>query len=87
MNLSRLIQEIQPWLVPLCVMFAWLFVVLLGLTIYGAINDTTARAKKMHQIPCSNCKFFTNDYRLKCTIHPLIANTEEAIDCKDYCVR
>jgi RNA polymerase subunit RPABC4/transcription elongation factor Spt4 len=38
----------------------------------------------MHQIPCHNCQFFTNNYRLKCTVHPSIANTEEAIDCSDY---
>ncbi len=38
----------------------------------------------MHQIPCSNCKFFTNDHRLKCTVSPSIANTEQAINCGDY---
>jgi hypothetical protein len=38
----------------------------------------------MHQIPCSRCGFFTNNYRLKCTVHPLAANTEAAIDCTDY---
>jgi hypothetical protein len=39
----------------------------------------------MHKIPCPNCQFFTNDHRLKCTIKPLIANTEDAISCQDYC--
>lgn len=38
----------------------------------------------MHQIPCSNCQFFTNDYRLKCTVNPSVANTERAINCCDY---
>jgi hypothetical protein len=38
----------------------------------------------MHEIPCSECKFFTNNHRLKCTVRPTIANTEEAIDCSDY---
>jgi hypothetical protein len=38
----------------------------------------------MHQIPCAKCQFFTNDHRLKCTVNPIIANTERAICCSDY---
>ena len=57
---------------------------LLGWTIVSAFLDAIARAKRMHQIPCANCRFFTNDYRLKCTMNPYIANTEKAIDCSDY---
>jgi hypothetical protein len=38
----------------------------------------------MHEIPCNGCQFFTNDYRLKCTVHPQIANSEAAINCRDY---
>jgi hypothetical protein len=41
-------------------------------------------AKTMHQIPCARCRYFTNDYRLKCSVHPQIANTEGAINCRDY---
>ncbi|HEY9823404.1 MAG TPA: hypothetical protein V6D35_21935 [Candidatus Sericytochromatia bacterium] len=44
-----------------------------------------ATAKRMHQIPCTGCQFFTNDYHLKCTVRPSIANSEEAINCSDYC--
>ena len=50
----------------------------------GAMLDIVARAKQMHQIPCTKCRFFTTDYRLKCTVQPHIANTEQAIDCSDY---
>ena len=39
----------------------------------------------MHQIPCSNCQFFTGDYQLKCALHPNTALSEEAIDCSDFC--
>ena len=82
--LYYLVQAIQPILVPLCFFFAWIFIVLVGWTLCSAMRDTAARAKRMHKIPCTNCQFFTNDYRLKCTIQPLIANTEKAIDCFDY---
>ena len=60
---------------------------LLGLAAWSLgslILDTVARAKKMHQIPCTKCLFFTGDYRLKCTVNPHIANTEAAIYCSDY---
>ncbi|MEP0748961.1 hypothetical protein [Coleofasciculus sp. FACHB-125] len=38
----------------------------------------------MHSVPCTNCRYFTGDYRLKCTVQPSIAQTEEAINCSDY---
>ena len=53
-------------------------------SIIGFIVDAIAQAKRMHQIPCTQCRFFTGDYRLKCTINPSVANTEEAIGCRDY---
>ena len=40
--------------------------------------------RRLHQIPCSRCTYFTRDYRLKCTVHPTIALTEDAIACRDY---
>jgi len=54
------------------------------LTIWSTIKDFLAKSKSMHQVPCSNCQFFTSDYRLKCTVHPSIANSERAINCRDY---
>jgi hypothetical protein len=40
--------------------------------------------KRLHQIPCSSCAFFTGDYRLKCTVNPVTAMSEEAINCRDF---
>ena len=82
--LYYLVKLIQPVLIPICFVFAWIFLILLAWSIVSGIRDTTARAKKMHEIPCSNCDFFTNDYRLKCTVDPISANTELALKCKDY---
>ncbi len=53
-------------------------------SLWTAARDSVAIAKQMHQVPCPGCQFFTDDYRLKCTVHPSIANTEEAIDCGDF---
>lgn len=38
--------------------------------------------KKLHQVPCNRCIYFTGDYRLKCTVNPLMALSEETIDCR-----
>ena len=57
-------------------MFCW--------SLLGMIWDAVAKAKTMHQIPCTNCRFFSGDYRLKCTVNPHTANTEQAINCPDF---
>jgi hypothetical protein len=82
--ISFLIHGIQPLLVPICFVVAWTVTVLVVLSLWTAARDSVATAKQMHQIPCTGCQFFTDNYRLKCTVRPSIANTEEAINCLDY---
>lgn len=84
--ISFLIDGIQPLLTPICFLTAWTIIILVFLNIVTATQDTLRTAQKMHKIPCHSCQFFTNNYRLKCTVNPYIANTEEAIGCKDYAV-
>lgn len=38
----------------------------------------------LHKIPCAQCAYFTGDYRLKCTVNPLTAMSENAIGCPDF---
>ncbi|MGB3692529.1 MAG: hypothetical protein WA896_08375 [Spirulinaceae cyanobacterium] len=82
--LYYLVHTLGPFFKPIGFLFVWLFLLILAWSLFSAVRDTITRAKEMHQVPCSNCQFFTNDYRLKCTIKPNIANTEQAIDCSDY---
>ncbi len=82
--LYSLLQVIQPVAVPLCFVLGWTFVALLLWNVGAAVRDGIIEAKKMHQIPCANCQFFTRDYHLKCTVHPAKALSHEAIDCTDY---
>ncbi|MEH1841969.1 MAG: hypothetical protein V7L20_25365 [Nostoc sp.] len=82
--ISLLIHGIQPLLIPICFVVAWTVTILAVLSLWTAARDSVTTAKQMHQIPCSGCQFFTDNYRLKCTVRPSIANTEEAIDCLDY---
>ncbi len=49
-----------------------------------ALREGWSNLLRLHQIPCSHCAFFTGEYRLKCTVHPFKALSEEAIDCLDY---
>lgn len=67
-----------------CAFCAWA-IVILSIASFGLmLNKGTNHLKKIHDIPCSGCDFFTNDYRLKCTIHPYKACSEEAIGCIDF---
>jgi hypothetical protein len=82
--LWRLTHTIQPFLVPICFVLAWLLVAALAWTTWTAIRDAVASAKKMHEIPCANCQFFTNTHFLKCPVHPKSALSTDAIGCPDY---
>jgi hypothetical protein len=70
--------------VPLCPILICSLSVAFFLSIGVAIRDGMIRLKRLHQVPCSHCAFFTGDYRLKCTVHPCKALSEEAIGCLDY---
>lgn len=62
----------------------WLLIFLFIFNISSAANKGITTVKRLHQIPCSKCQFFTGNYVLKCPVHPKIALTEEAINCSDY---
>lgn len=71
----------------LTVCFVCLWVSMLSIFIWSALQALkhgTTHLKRLHEIPCSKCDFFTNDYRLKCTVHPVKACTESAINCFDF---
>jgi hypothetical protein len=78
------IEATSPFLKPVCFAVAWLFMFLLGRSLWLALRDAVNHAGTMHKIPCAKCQFFTGNYQLKCTVHPSIALSEAAIDCPDY---
>ena len=79
-----LIQRLQPFLVPLCFIAAWAGIFLSAWHMWTVFRESLVNAQQMHKIPCSNCKFFTSNYYLKCPVHPTTALSEEAIDCPDF---
>jgi hypothetical protein len=63
---------------------AWMLVFLSLWKTWVMIKINLNYLKRLHQIPCSDCVFFTGDYRLKCSVHPYKALSEEALDCQDF---
>ncbi len=82
--LAWLIQQIQPLVVPVCFVVAWLLLLLVAWSVVSFLRDGLSRARTMHEIPCSRCQYFTENYYLKCPVRPGIALSEAAINCTDY---
>ncbi|MBE9116104.1 hypothetical protein IQ249_09375 [Lusitaniella coriacea LEGE 07157] len=82
--LFPLIRAIEPFLVPFCFVLAWGYAIALVWGLISMARDATTTAKRMHEVPCTTCRFFTDNYHLKCSVQPTIAETEEAIGCRDY---
>lgn len=81
---TGLVLAVQSVLVPVCFIVAWSLMGFTAWNLATAARDGMDRASAMHKIPCADCRYFTNDYRLKCPIHPKIALSESAIDCTDF---
>jgi hypothetical protein len=63
---------------------AWGLTLMVGMTFYQTSRKSIDSMRKLHKIPCSHCKYFTNSYYVKCTVNPYKASTELAIDCRDF---
>ncbi|MGF1460135.1 MAG: hypothetical protein ACFBSG_14060 [Leptolyngbyaceae cyanobacterium] len=80
----RLVQLIQPILVPICFVVAWATVLFGVWSLWSTLRNGVRRAQKMHQIPCADCQYFSGNYFLKCPLHPKEALSEAAIHCGDF---
>lgn len=80
-----MLAQLTQTITELCFITSiWLLLVGLFWAMGTAYQDGIQRLKRLHQIPCHRCAFFTGEYHLKCTVHPFKALTEDAIDCLDY---
>ena len=83
--INLLPKEIFEILARIVFMIGILSLIIIGLRdFYVTFKSGINYVKRLHQIPCSRCTFFTGDYRLKCTVHPYSALTETALNCTDY---
>ena len=81
MVLQQVIITQMGWFCPLLI---WLVLLCFFCAIFFGIQDGFLLLKKLHQIPCDRCAFYTGEICLKCTLHPYKAFTEEAINCEDW---
>ncbi|MBD2101584.1 hypothetical protein [Leptolyngbya sp. FACHB-261] len=82
--LRPLFELLAPLQVPICFCFVWGLILMLFWNAGTGIRAGIETLKRLHQIPCVGCEFFTGDYHLKCTVRPSTALSEEAIDCPDF---
>ena len=64
--------------------FWFILMIIFSFSVISAFQQGSEKLKKLHQIPCYKCDFFTNDFRLKCTVNPIKACSEEALGCLDF---
>lgn len=72
------------FLIPICFMMVWAVVAFISSDIWTIEKKGKLNVKHCHQVPCRNCRFFTNDPYLKCAVNPSAALTPQAINCSDY---
>jgi hypothetical protein len=83
-RLNAIGATLSPYLGAICIVVAWLTLFAIVSNAIVGITAAVRRLRTMHRIPCSRCAFFTNDHRLKCSVDPIVAGSEAAIDCPHY---
>jgi len=84
MPIATLFQIVLPIARSIFVFCIGLILMSFFVPLWNAWRQGWANLQRLHQIPCSNCAFFTGEYNLKCALHPYNALTEAAIGCLDY---
>lgn len=80
------ISDLAIVLSPLTFVFIWaIFLFIVQKIRYHADNKIDFSVNSLHQVPCKNCQFFSNNHYLKCAVRPDIVLTEEAMNCSEYC--
>jgi hypothetical protein len=68
----------------LAALLVWLCCFYLVWAVFVGLRRGYRQVRRMHSIPCTQCRYFTGDTLLKCAVHPTTALTEEAIDCPEF---
>lgn len=75
-------------LVPIFLLvLAWVLACVGRFSFQKRFSSKLTTLKHYHQIPCQNCRFFNQNFYLKCAVHPSEALSAEAINCPDYCFK
>lgn len=70
---------------PLGIFFGWIMFFLALRKIQRVLeNKMVFSLKNSHQVPCKNCRFYSNNHYLKCAVQPSIVLTDEAKNCPEF---
>jgi hypothetical protein len=56
-------------------------------TATDSLDKSNKSCNKFNSIPCTKCKYFHNNYHLKCAVNPSKVLQPEAKECLDYSLR
>lgn len=70
--------------IPLSFMMIWTLVVLICSDAWKVAREGMLTVRTFQQVPCKNCRFFSNNAYIKCAVQPSIVLTKQAMGCSDY---
>jgi hypothetical protein len=73
------------WLLPIWGAIVWLLLLGTASEAWKLVRSNTTTVKQGQRVPCRNCRYFSNNFYLKCAVRPSDALTERATDCSDFC--
>ncbi|MFK8185299.1 MAG: hypothetical protein AB8B99_18145 [Phormidesmis sp.] len=82
--LAKFIVWLRPFIPMICFAVTWIVIGIVVVSMISMVKDGIVNVRRMHRIPCANCQYATNDYRLKCSVHPSMAFSEDAVSCRDF---
>lgn len=59
-------------------------ILVLGLLFKKRFYQNLDKVNVFHRLPCKNCRFFHQNFYLKCAIQPSKVLTKDALNCADY---
>lgn len=79
------ISDLALTLSPIALIFSWVVFFLILQKIRTALDHKMVFSiKGLHQVPCRNCRFYSNNHYLKCAVQPCLVLTEEAKNCSEF---
>ena len=79
------ISATSLYIIPTTFFTFWLMYLIVSTDLLKFAKHKISIIKNLEQVPCKNCRYFTNNPYLRCAVNPAIALTSEAINCSDYC--
>ncbi|MCG6134551.1 MAG: hypothetical protein MET45_07785 [Nostoc sp. LLA-1] len=79
------VSDIALTLSPIALILSWVVFFLILQKIRTVLDHKMVFSiKSLHQVPCRNCRFYSNNHYLKCAVEPSLVLTEQAKDCSEY---